>query len=158
MPKAKIIIVEDEAVTAQDIKHSLVNLGYDVSAITDNGLDAINLAKQLSPDLIIMDITIKGPIDGIEAALKIGTFSKVPVVYLTANKDEEVIERSKSTRPYGYLLKPLNERDLNSCLRMAFYRFQTENRLRESEARYFRLAENAGDIIFRLNFENGVYE
>jgi PAS domain S-box-containing protein len=158
MPKAKIIIVEDEAVTAQDIKHSLVNLGYEVSAITDNGLDAINLAKQLSPDLIIMDITIKGPIDGIEAALKIGTFSKVPVVYLTANKDEEVIERSKATRPYGYLLKPLNERDLNSCLRMAFYRFQTENRLRESEARYFRLAENAGDIIFRLNLENGVYE
>lgn len=158
MPQPKILIVEDEAITAQDIKQSLVNLGYNVSAITDNGLDAINLAKQLSPDLIIMDITLKGPVDGIEAALKISSFSKIPVVYLTAHDEDEIVERSKTTRPYGFLLKPLNERDLNSCLRMAFYRFQAENRLRESEARYFRLAENAGDIIFRLNLDNGIYE
>lgn len=158
MSQAKILVVEDEAIVAQDIRQSLGRLGYQVVAVTDNGLDAINLAKQLQPDLILMDIVIKGPMDGIETARKLSTITKIPLVYLSAFQTDEILERSKTTRPYGYLLKPLNERDLNSCLRMALYRFQTEKRLRESEERYFRLAENARDMIFRLSITTGVYE
>jgi PAS domain S-box-containing protein len=158
MPLAKILIVEDEALVAKDIQRSLEKLGYSVAAITDNGLDAINLAKQLKPDLIIMDIMLKGPMDGIDAAAKISALTKTPFVYLTAHQNDEILERSKATRPYGYMLKPLNERDLNSCLRMALYRFDTEKRLKESEERYFRLADNARDMIYRMSLVNGVYE
>lgn len=158
MPAAKILIVEDEAVIAMEVKHAVERLGYSAAAITDNGLDAVNLAKQLQPDIILMDIVLKGPIDGIDAALKINSLAKIPIVYLTAYQTDEILERSKATRPYGYLLKPLNERDLNSCLRMALYRFDTEKRLKESEERYFRLADNARDMIFRMSLVNGIYE
>lgn len=158
MPAAKILIVEDEAIIARDIKQSVERLGYTAAAITDNGLDAINLAKQLQPDLVIMDIYLKGPMDGIDAALRINGLVKVPIVFLTAHQTEEILERSKAARPYGYLLKPLNERDLNSCLRMALYRFDTERKLKESEERYFRLADNARDMIFRMSLVTGIYE
>jgi PAS domain S-box-containing protein len=158
MPLSKVLIVEDEAVVARDIQRSLEKLGYSVAAITDNGLDAINLAKQLKPDLIIMDIMLKGQMDGIDAASKISGFIKIPFIYFTAHQSETILERSKATRPYGYLLKPLNERDLNSCVRMALYRFDTEKRLKESEERYFRLADNARDMIFRISLVSGIYE
>jgi PAS domain S-box-containing protein len=158
MPLAKILVVEDEAPTAREIHRSLEKLGYSVAAITDNGLDAINLAKQLKPDLIIMDIMLRGPVDGIDAAVKISSFSKIPFVYLTAHQSDEILERSKATSPYGYLLKPLNERDLNSCIRMALYRFEAEQKLKESEERYSRLADNARDMIFRMSVVNGIYE
>ncbi len=158
MPLAKILIVEDESLVAKDIQRSLEKLGYSVAAITDNGLDAINLAKQLNPDLIIIDIYLKGPMDGIDAAAKISAIAKIPFIYLTAHQSDEILERSKATRPYGYLLKPLNDRDLNSCVRMALYRFDTEKKLKESEERYFRLADNARDMIYRMSLVNGIYE
>lgn len=158
MPIAKILIVEDDSIVARDIQRSVEKLGYSACAITDNGLDAINLARQLKPDLMIMDISLKGPMDGITAAEKISGITKIPFIYFTGHQTEEILERSKATRPYGFLLKPLNERDLNSCLRMALYRFDTEKRLKESEERYFRLADNARDMIYRMSLDNGVYE
>lgn len=158
MPQAKILIVEDEAIVARDIQRTLEKFGYLVAAIADNGLDAINLVKQKNPDLVLMDIILNGPIDGIETAEKINKMTKIPIVYLTGLQSEEILERSKATRPYGYLLKPLNERDLNSCLRLALYRFDIENKLRESEERYFRLADNARDMIFRMSITNGIYD
>lgn len=157
MPKAKVLVVEDESITAKEIQKSLERLGYLVSAVTDNGLDAINLAKQTNPDLVLMDIVLKGPIDGIKASAKINEFRKIPVVYLTAHQDEETLERSKQTNPYGYLLKPLNERDLNSCLRMALFRHESEKKLRESEERFNALTEVALSAIIIISGDKFIY-
>ncbi len=152
MPIAKILIAEDEAITAKDIELTLKKLGYEISAVVNTGEDAVSLTETLKPDIVLLDIILKGNIDGIEAARLINERTKTPVIYITALQDESTIERSKSTRPYGFLLKPLDERDLNSCLRMAMFRIDTEKKLRESEERYFRLAENARDMIYRYDF------
>ncbi|KXK54661.1 MAG: PAS/PAC domain-containing protein [Chlorobi bacterium OLB5] len=135
MPVAKVYIVEDEAITALDIKRTLEKLNYEIVGIKDRGEDAIDDIAKLSPDAVLMDITLKGELDGIETARLLNIRKKIPVIYLTAHFDDETIDRSKSTNPYGFLLKPLNDRDLNSCLRMALYRFDTENKLNESESR-----------------------
>lgn len=133
MPIAKIYIVEDEAITALDIKKTLEKLNYEIVGINDRGEDAINEIAETSPDAVIMDIVLKGELDGIETARLLNIRKKIPVIYLTGNYDDETVERSKSTNPYGFLLKPLNERDLNSCLRMALYKFEVEIKLKEIE-------------------------
>lgn len=158
MPLAKILVVEDDSIIAEDIRLILLRLGYAISGITNNGPDAIQLSLSEKPDAIIMDITLRGEMDGIETSQKINEVFSVPIIYLTARQDKATIEKSKLTNPYGYMLKPLNERDLNSCLRMALYRFDTEKKLKESEERYFRLTENARDMIFRRSIVNGIYE
>jgi PAS domain S-box-containing protein len=157
LPVARVLVVEDEPVTAKEIQRSLEKLGYSVAAVTDNGLDAINLARQMKPDLILMDIVLKGPVDGIKASAKIREQNEIPIVYLTAHQDDKTLERSRQTNPYGYLLKPLNERDLNSCLRMALYRHETERKLRESEERFNALTEVALSAIFIISGDKFIY-
>lgn len=163
MPIAKIFIIEDEAITALDIKKTLEKLNYEIVGIKDRGEDAIKQIDKLKPDIILMDISLKGELDGIETARILNIHKKIPIVYLTAHSDEETIERSKTTNPYGYLLKPLNDRDLNSCLRMALYRFETEGKLEESlenlkEARKMNLVlfDNLGATALIINSEGVV--
>ena len=123
MPVAKVLIIEDEAITALDIKKTLEKLNYEIVGIKGRGDEAIKLLDKTNPDIILMDITLKGELDGIETARLINIQNKIPIVYLTAHFDDETIERCKSTNPYGFLLKPLNDRHQNSFLRMALYRF-----------------------------------
>jgi PAS domain S-box-containing protein len=158
MPIAKILIVEDEPIVAKDIRQSLERLGFSIAGIAGNGNDAIRLTAETKPDAILMDIVLSSGMDGIETAKKINEQFNIPIIYLTAHQDKHTIEKSKTTKPYGFILKPLDDRDLNACLRMALYRFDTEKKLRESEERYFRLSENAKDMIFRISLVNGVYE
>lgn len=150
---AGILIVEDEAITAMDIKQTLLKLNFGVAGTVSRGIDAVNFVREKSPDLILMDITLKGELDGIQTAKMITESHNIPVVYLSAHFDEETIERSKTTNPYGYILKPLNERDLNSCIRMSLFRFEAEKRLNESESRFKALTEVAltSIIIIREN-------
>lgn len=133
MPIAKILIVEDEAITALDIKNILQRLNYEVVGIVSKGEAAIAMVEETNPRLILMDITLKGDLDGIDTAMILRRTHNIPVVYLTAHSDDETIERSKQTDPYGFLLKPLNERDLNSCIRLALYRFEADRKLKETE-------------------------
>lgn len=133
MAVARVLIVEDDAITALDIQKTLEKLNYEVIGIKSSGEDTLKLLGKITPDIILMDIILKGELDGIETARLINIQKKIPIVYLTARYDDETIERSKSTNPYGFLLKPLNDRDLNSCLRMALYRFEAEAKLQESE-------------------------
>ncbi len=167
MPIAKVLIVEDEAITALDIKRTLEKLNYEIIGISDRGEEALKMIDSTDPDIILMDITLKGELDGIETARLMNIRSKIPIVYLTAHYDDETIERSKTTNPYGFLLKPLNDRDLNSCLRMALFRFDAENKLQDTEKQLseFRqynevlfnslngtaLIINSGGIITALN-------
>ena len=113
MPIAKVFIIEDEAITALDIKKTLEKLNYEIVGIKDRGEEALKAINQANPDIVLMDISLKGELDGIETARLLNIQSKIPVVYLTAHYDDETIERSKTTNPYGFLLKPLNDRDLN---------------------------------------------
>lgn len=135
MPIAKVFIIEDEAITALDIKNTLEKMNYEIVGIKDRGEAALKIIDKADPDIVLMDISLKGELDGIETARLLNIQKKIPIVFLTAHFDDVTVERSKSTNPYGYLLKPLNDRDLNSCIRMALFRFESENKLRESEER-----------------------
>jgi PAS domain S-box-containing protein len=153
MEVSSILIVEDEFVIAKDIETSLENMGYSVCAIVSSGREAIAKAEKEKPDLVLMDMVLKGSIDGVEAARKIGTQFKIPIVYLTAYADENTLERAKKTEPYGYIIKPFNDRELNTTIKMALYNCKMEAKLREGEDRYRFLAENMADIVWIIDLD-----
>ena len=135
MKKIEILLVEDEAIIALEIERNLHSLGYEVTSIVDNGTKAIEKAEEDRPDLILMDIRIKGGMDGIEAAEIIGSRFGIPVIFSTAHVDEKRIDRAKITMPFGYLLKPLRARDLKVAIEMAMYisKVNTERKLAIAE-------------------------
>ncbi|MCF7794661.1 MAG: response regulator [Candidatus Cloacimonetes bacterium] len=143
----KILIVEDERIIAEDIKKSLVNYQYEVVSIVSNGNAAIAAAKEKQPDMILMDIKIEGDIDGIETAKIIKKEFQIPIVYLTANADEATLERAKDTQPYGYIVKPFEEIDLNATLQIAFSKHHSDLDLIRSEKRFKKLIEENTDGI-----------
>ncbi|MBN2110430.1 MAG: response regulator [Methanosarcinaceae archaeon] len=120
----KILVVEDENVVALDIKKRLTTLGYVVPSIAASGKDAITKANGLLPDLVLMDIRLKGEIDGIEAAQQIKTQLGIPIIYLTAHSDEETLNRAKQTEPAGYIMKPFEEDDLRTIIEVVLYKNQ----------------------------------
>ncbi|KGK99649.1 chemotaxis protein CheY [Methanococcoides methylutens] len=126
MKSTRILVVEDEAIVAMVIKKRLMNLGYSVSGVAATGKDAITKVEGTFPDLVLMDIMLKGDMDGIEAADEIRKRFSIPVVYLTAHSDENTLERAKQTEPYGYILKPFTERDLSSNIEIAIHKHLKE--------------------------------
>lgn len=147
MPKANILIVEDEAVVAADLAGKLERAGYRSVGIACDGEDAVETAKALVPDLVLMDIRLAGPIDGIKTAERIQAFRNIPIVYLTAHSDMATLRRAAATEPFGYILKPFEERDVTTQIEIALFKHQAERRLRESEERYRKLVETAMDSI-----------
>ncbi len=133
MTKAKIFIVEDEAIIAMELESSLQSLGYEVTSIVDMGEKAIEKAEKDKPDLILMDIRIKGEMDGIETAEIIRNKFGIPIIFSTAYLDQERIERAKITMPFGYVLKPIQERDLKVTIEMALYVSKVDAERRKSE-------------------------
>ena len=131
--KAKILVVEDEFITATDIQSSLEEMGFEVPATTGTGEEAIRLAGELAPDLVLMDITLAGKLTGIEAADRIGALYGIPVVFLTAHSERSTVERSLPSNPYGYVIKPFEPSGLRVSIEMALYKHEMEERLRESE-------------------------
>ncbi|HML26239.1 response regulator [Methanomethylovorans sp.] len=127
MTNAKILVVEDENIVALEIKKRLQKLGYIVPGVASTGEDAISKAEGILPDLVLMDIMLKGEIDGINAAGEIRKRFNIPVIYLTAYSDGDTIERAKLTEPYGYILKPFEEDDLRTTIEIALYRHQMVN-------------------------------
>ena len=127
----KVLIVEDEIITALDIKISLEKLGFEVLSIEDSGKDVINKVKDLKPDLILMDIVLKGEIDGIETTELIKKLFDVPVVYLTAYSDKKTFERAKLTEPYGFIVKPAGIYELKCNVENAFYKHKLEKKLKK---------------------------
>ncbi|UCC40709.1 MAG: PAS domain S-box protein [Candidatus Aminicenantes bacterium] len=136
MKKKQVLVVEDEQIVANDIKTILHKLGHAVSAIVYSGDDAIKKAKEKRPDLAIVDIVLKGNMDGIELASILRSRFDIPVIYLTAYGDDKTLERAKVTEPFGYILKPFEERNLNKTIEIALYKHQMENALKQSEERY----------------------
>ncbi|MEE8597115.1 MAG: HD domain-containing phosphohydrolase [bacterium] len=129
MSKAKILIVEDERIVAEDIKRTLQNLGYAVCSIVTSGDEAVKKAEQDSPDLILMDIVLQDEMSGVDAAEQIRTRFNIPIIYLTAYADEKTLERAKITEPFGYIIKPFEERELHSTIELALYKNKTEKKI-----------------------------
>jgi CheY-like chemotaxis protein len=126
MAKSKIMIVEDEWITADDIGMSLQSLGYTVTSMVTSGEEAIQKAEKDKPDLVLMDIMLKGKMDGIEAASQIRSCYNIPIIYLTAYADEKILERAKITEPFGYIVKPFVNEDLKIAIEIALYKHRVE--------------------------------
>jgi len=162
MSEVKILIVEDESIVAMDIKHRAEGLGYEVTAITPSGEEALEHVAGNRPDLVLMDIVLKGEMDGIEAAQKIRDAYDIPVVYLTAYSDERTLKRAKITEPFGYIIKPFEDRELHSAVEVALYKHQMESKLKESEKWLSTTLESIGDAVIatdkngKLKFMNPV--
>ena len=137
----RILLVEDEAIIALDLRQRLEDLGYVVTGIAVNGADALALAETTSPTLVFMDITIMGPMDGIETAKVLTSRMDVPVVFLTAHTDAGTVSRAKAAKPYGYLVKPFDERELATTIEVAVYRHRTE-----AEARLLQQAIGSANV------------
>lgn len=127
-----ILVVEDEAVVREYIRGTLETLGYRVPVTVSKGRDAVAQAEKLRPDLVLMDIRLKGEIDGIEAASQIGAAYGIPVVYLTSYADEETLNRAKMTNPAGYIMKPFNEQELRATIEIAVHKHRMETQAKAS--------------------------
>jgi PAS domain S-box-containing protein len=142
---ATILVVEDERITAEDIRAGLRSVGYKVPVICSEGEDAVKQAQRLEPDLVLMDIKLDGEMDGIQAAAEIRKSQDIPVIYLTAYADEKTVERAKITEPSGFLVKgqgllnkPFDERELNAAIEITLYRHQMEKEHDQISSAMFR--------------------
>jgi two-component system cell cycle sensor histidine kinase/response regulator CckA len=147
MTEARILIVEDDNIIAMELEDRLQALGYGVCAKTAFGEDAVAKAEELQPDLVLMDIRLKGAMDGVDAATEIRERFDIPVVYLTAYADPGTLQRAKITEPYGYILKPFEERELHTVLEIGLYKHRMENRLRASEQWLSTTLRSIGDAV-----------
>ena len=159
-----ILVVEDERVVATDIEESLRGLGYAVVGAAASGVSAIRRAVETEPDLVLMDIKLKGAMDGVDAAGEVHDRLGIPVVFLTAYADEEILDRAKLTSPSGYVLKPFDERALRSAVEIALHRHPEERKLAESEHRLVTALRSFGEAVIltrddgRITFMNRVAE
>ncbi|MCK5111151.1 MAG: response regulator [Arcobacteraceae bacterium] len=129
MNKIKILIVEDETIVALDIKSAIKRLGFEVTNIVANYDDAINSVKKNEPDVILMDINLRNSKDGIETAYDIQKIKNIPIIYLTAYSDDDMINRAIATNPVAYLLKPFKIKELKSTIHLGLYKVNQQNQI-----------------------------
>ncbi len=156
MSRKKVLIVEDERITAEDIKQTLESLGYEICNVVSNGEEAIKQAEKLKPDLVLMDIVLKGKISGIEAAEKISSDLNIPVIYLTAYADEATLQQAKLTAPLGYIVKPFTERDLRTAIEIALYRAEMEKKLKEQKEWFYTILKSIGDGVISTDTNGNI--
>lgn len=131
MTNARIMIVEDEWIAAEDTRNRLEDLGYTVSSLASTGKEAIQKAEEDKPDLVVTDIVLEGEMDGIEVAKQIYSRFNIPFIYLTAYADDKILERIKITEPYGYIVKPFTNEDLKIAIELALYKHKAEGKRRK---------------------------
>lgn len=172
MENTQILIVEDERITAEDIKAALNSVGYKVPDLVSSGEEAVKKAGELHPDLVLMDIKLEGDMDGIQAAEQIKNRYGIPVIYLTAYSDTSTVQRAKITEPSGYILKepfgfirkPFEEGELHTAIEITLYRDKIEKRLREYEQWLPIILKSVNDAVIatdsrgQIKFMNSVAE
>ncbi|MDQ3191175.1 MAG: response regulator [Bacteroidota bacterium] len=154
MSKVNILVVEDESIVSKDIQHSLKKLGYNVVGATATGEEAVTLAEETNPDIILMDIMLKGEMSGIDAAIKIKEKFNIPIIYLTAYADESTLNKAKITEPYAYILKPFKEIDLHTSIEMALFKHKKQVELKKERDFLYSIVEgkdNANIIFVKSN-------
>lgn len=145
-----IFIVEDEAIVASDIKETIIGLGYTAAGIAKSGELALEKIRDTRPDLVLMDIHLAGELDGIDTAAKVHARYDIPVIYLTAYADKILLDRAKITEPYGYVVKPYDERELHSVIEMALYKHRVEREIRKRDAILFAVS-SAVEWLLRIS-------
>jgi PAS domain S-box-containing protein/putative nucleotidyltransferase with HDIG domain len=147
MDKIRLLIVEDESLVARDIENMATGQGYEVCGIATSAEEALALAAETRPDIILMDVIIRGSLDGISIAEKIWDSYHIPIIYVTAYADEHTLKRAKITEPFGYILKPFDERELKIAIEMAYYKSRMGMKLREREEWLSALLKSIGDGV-----------
>jgi two-component system, cell cycle sensor histidine kinase and response regulator CckA len=147
IPKKQILVVEDEGLIGADLQRRLERLGYSAPAVAHSGEEALEYAHATAFDLVLMDIRLKGSLDGISTAERLKSELQLPVVYITAHADQETLERAKLTEPFGYVIKPIADAGLRSAVQIAIYKSGMERRLRTSEAWLAATLGSVGDGI-----------
>jgi len=164
MEKIRILIVEDEGLIARDVEDMVRNAGYEVCAVVGTGEEAVEKSESTRPDLILMDIILRGTMDGVEAAEKIRERFNIPVIYLTAHTDENTLQRAKLTEPLGYTLKPVEQKELMTVMEMALYKHQMEIKLKERQSWLSTILQSIGEGVIatersgHITFMNQVAE
>lgn len=151
MAQTNVLVVEDESIVSKDIQHSLKKLGYHVVGAASTGEQAVELAREHVPDIILMDIMLKGEMSGIDAAEAIRKEANIPVIFLTAYADESTLAKAKVTQPYGYIIKPFKEIDIHTSIEMALYKHKKEAEVLKERDMLYALVENKDsneDILF----------
>ena len=156
MAKARILVVEDEIIVAQDIQMTLTQLGYEVCATVISGEAALACLDETRPDLVLMDIHLAGKLDGVATAERIRQRMQIPIIYLTAHSDEATLQRANITEPYGYILKPFEERELSIAIDIALYRHETEQKLRQMERWMASTLKSMGDAVLTTDLQGKI--
>ena len=164
MPKSRILIVEDEILVREDIEDCLEDLGHEVVSVASTGAEALSQIPTARPDLVLMDIRLKGDMDGVETARQIRTNFRLPVIFLTAHADDATLQRAKAADPVGYIVKPFAETTVNAVIQTALHKHELDRCLRESEEWLTTTLGCIGDAILatdssgRIRFVNRVAE
>ncbi len=158
MNRVSIYIVEDETVVAMDIENILARHGYAVSGISTTGEKCLEDVEKIRPDLILMDIKLAGRIDGIETARIARERYDIPIIFLTAHSDRGTLARARISEPYGYIVKPVNERELYTTIETSLYRYRIDKQLKESERKYRVLFEQSRDPICVFNSDGMIMD
>ena len=156
MTSAKIMIVEDEPITAEDLQEALIQMGYTVSAMVSTAADAIRQAERTRPDLIIMDIHIRGDVDGVDAARTIRQRFDIPAVYLTAHADAETLSRAKLAEPLGYIIKPFQEPEMQATIEMALHKQSIDRQGKQTQERLSAALGAIGEGVITVDASGSV--
>lgn len=154
MAGEQIFIVEDERIVAEDLKQMLERLGYNIVGSAANGDEAIKKVEATKPNLVLMDIRLQGPLDGIDVAEHIYAHFDIPVVYLTAYADETTVDRAKGTLASGYILKPFEERSLKTTIELALYRHNMDRLFKNAEEWHAAILTNLNEAVVALDTKN----
>jgi two-component system, response regulator PdtaR len=154
--KSTVLVVEDEFITGTDLQRRLKNAGYDVPVVVDTGKKAIATAGDLQPDIVLMDIALKEEMTGIVAAKEIGRLFDIPVIFLSSHADETTVDEAVRSEPFGYLIKPVDDRALKTAIQMGLYKHAMDLRLRESEERYRTMANLVDESVYIISRDYSV--
>jgi two-component system, cell cycle response regulator len=158
-----ILLVEDEGIVARDLEETLTRLGYQIAGIASEGTQAVTMAQKLQPELVVMDVSLRGEVDGIQAARLIQQNSHVPIIFLTGHSDSETLHRAVLTGPLGYLIKPFQEAELHSTIEVAIHKHRADRLTRAREEALRRSAEqmlslSLIDELTQLKNRRGFFE
>jgi PAS domain S-box-containing protein len=156
MSNTRILVVEDESIVAKDIQNTLVKLGYEVPATASSAASAYEKLEMIKPDLVFLDIKLKGEEDGIHIAEHIKEKYNIPVIFLTSYVDQATLDRAKVTEPYGYIVKPFNESDLKTTVEMALFKFGRDREVRDREQRLVNALAKVDESIIIIDVDGRI--
>jgi signal transduction histidine kinase/DNA-binding response OmpR family regulator len=156
--KSRVLVVEDEVVIASDLQQSLEGMGFEVVGIAASGEDAVEMAIRERPDLVLMDIVLQGRMDGAEAAEEIYSRYDIPIVYLTAYADEKLLERTRATEPFGYLIKPVDDNELRFTIEMAVYKHRAEREIKRQNVFIRHILDSLTHPFYVINVNDYTIE